>query len=148
MHIPVTGKTMRHKFVESIPSKLEPEVLFVSLEHDTAVHLCACGCGIEVVTPLSPAEWSVTYDGRSISLHPSIGNWGFPCRSHYWVRKGKVEWAPQWSDEEIAAVRVEDQRDKFKLYEQQQGTRIKVAQVPLQQERVPLLRRLLRAILG
>jgi uncharacterized protein DUF6527 len=38
----------------------------------------------------------------SISLFPSIGNWSFPCRSHYWIDGGRVIWADEWSDDMIA----------------------------------------------
>ena len=27
------------------------------------------------------------------TLDPSIGNWSFACRSHYFMRKGRVVWA-------------------------------------------------------
>jgi hypothetical protein len=50
-------------FVEHFPSVMEPGVLYVSISYRTCGHLCCCGCGHEVVTPLSPAQWSVTYDG-------------------------------------------------------------------------------------
>ena len=53
----------------------------MSIPYATAVHLCACGCGNKVVTPFSPAEWQLTYDGDTVSLSPSIGNWQFPCKS-------------------------------------------------------------------
>jgi len=80
-----------HKFVEFIPEQKEMEdgVIYVSLEYGTAVHNCMCGCGQQVVTPFSPTDWKMTYDGESISLHPSIGNWDFSCRAHYWIRKGE-----------------------------------------------------------
>jgi hypothetical protein len=35
--------------------------------------------------PISPADWQLAYDGDTVSLTPSIGNWGFPRRSHYWI---------------------------------------------------------------
>ena len=81
---------MKHKFVENMPEKLDESVLYVSIPFETVIHLCACGCKNEVVTPLSPAEWSVTFDGETISLHPSIGNWSLDCRSHYWIRKNNI----------------------------------------------------------
>ena len=102
---------MRHEFVEIIPEVLEPDVLYVAIGYDTVVHSCFCGCGMEVVTPLSPAQWSLTYDGRSISLSPSIGNWNFPCKSHYWIRRGRVEWAKRLSEQKIGAVRAKDRAD-------------------------------------
>ncbi len=65
------------------------------------MHSCACGCGNKVVTPLSPVRWSLKYDGKTISLNPSIGNWKFDCESHYWVKENKIVWASKWSKKEI-----------------------------------------------
>jgi hypothetical protein len=83
-------------------------VLYVSLPYATATHRCACGCGNEVVTPLSPADWQLHFDGVSISLTPSIGNWNFPCRSHYFIKHNNVQWARQWSQAEIEAGRANE----------------------------------------
>src|SRR5690348_11105827 len=83
---------MRHEFVEFIPDTLEKDVLYVSMPFATAVHSCACGCGLEVVTPFSPTDWSMQFNGDTISLHPSIGNWSFPCRSHYLIQRGRIIW--------------------------------------------------------
>ena len=96
---------LRHEFVDHIPEQLDDGVLYVSIRFGTVVHRCACGCGEEVVTPLGPAEWRLTYDGRTVSLEPSIGNWSFPCRSHYWVDGGIVRWAHVFSKTEVALVR-------------------------------------------
>lgn len=101
----------RHEFVESVPANMEPGVLYVSVTYATVIHLCACGCGEEVVTPLSPAEWQLTFDGRSVSLLPSVGNWSLPCRSHYWVKKNEAVWAPTWTPAEIAAGQTHDRAD-------------------------------------
>lgn len=86
-------KTLSIIFTEFIPEQLEEGILYVSMPYSTIAHLCACGCKNEVITPLSPLDWSMTYNGKEISLHPSIGNWQFPCRSHYWIRGNKVVWA-------------------------------------------------------
>lgn len=96
---------LSHQFAEHIPEVLEHGTLYVSMEHSVAIHRCCCGCGNEVVTPLSPTDWSLTYNGATISLHPSIGNWSFDCQSHYWIRHNTVEWDRQWSRSEIAANR-------------------------------------------
>ena len=96
---------MRHEFVEHIPDELAEGVLYVSVAFGTVVHRCACGCGEEVVTPLGPAEWQLSYDGRTVSLTPSIGNWSFKCRSHYWIDDGRVRWARSFSKQEVAIVR-------------------------------------------
>lgn len=106
----MSDQRLTHRFVEAAPDHLDPNVLYVSIEFATVMHLCLCGCGSEVVTPLSPNDWKLTFDGESISLYPSIGNWSFPCRSHYWIRRNLIEWAPAWSYEEISKGRMENQK--------------------------------------
>lgn len=104
-------KIMTHKFVDSVPDDLEEGVLYISMEYGTVLHKCCCGCGSEVNTPLSPASWKLKYDGECISLSPSIGNWSFPCQSHYWIKKSKVIWSEKWSSLEIDEVRKQDRED-------------------------------------
>lgn len=91
--------------VEYVPKTLEPGVLYVAEEFDVAVHLCACGCGSKVTTPLGPNEWTITEKGGLPTLHPSVGSWQLPCRSHYLIVAGKTRRAGQWSDAQIAAGR-------------------------------------------
>lgn len=100
------------EFVTGIPDKLEERTLYVSMEYATAAHKCCCGCGLEVVTPFSPTDWKLIFDGVSVSLHPSIGNWSFPCRSHYWIDKSKVRWADQMTQDQIDAGRAYDRNAK------------------------------------
>jgi hypothetical protein len=85
-----------HKFVEFMPEKLGPGVIYVSLRFALVSHQCACGCGEEVVTPLSPKDWQLIFNGETVSLYPSIGNWKFRCRSHYWIDQNRAVWAPKW----------------------------------------------------
>lgn len=49
-------KTERFRLerVGYMPKQLEPAVLYISQEFETAAHLCACGCGVKVRTPLGP----------------------------------------------------------------------------------------------
>lgn len=100
--------TIAHEFVEFIPSELQEGTLYISIPYSTAVHLCACGCDIKVVTPISPPEWQLRWDGDTVTLHPSIGNWQFPCRSHYWITRNRVEWARALSEAEIERGRRRD----------------------------------------
>ena len=106
------ASAIRPKFVEFIPRELDEGVLYVSETHRVAVHLCASGCGEKVVTPLSPAEWQLYKDGDLVSLYPSIGNWNYACRSHYWIRDNRVLWAESFSAQEIAHVQARDRLDK------------------------------------
>jgi hypothetical protein len=88
-------KTLKPEFVEYIPKDVQEGVLYISMQYRTAVHACACGCGEKVVTRLSPKDWRLTYDG-TVTLDPSIGNWNFPCRSHYFIRKNQIIEAQSW----------------------------------------------------
>lgn len=103
--------SIRHQYVEYIPEQLNPGVLYISNRFRTASHLCCCGCGLKVVTPLNPAKWCLTDHGSSVSLSPSIGNWGYPCRSHYLIIRSQVRWAGQISQQQIVAVRQRDRLD-------------------------------------
>ncbi|MCY4537222.1 MAG: DUF6527 family protein [Chloroflexi bacterium] len=114
---------LRPEFVKYIPKQLDDSVLYVSMHFGTVVHRCACGCGEEVVTPLGPAEWSLAYDGRSISLAPSVGNWNFRCRSHYWIEEGRVRWAHGFSEDEIALVRQEARERRMGYYQTKRSGR-------------------------
>ncbi len=105
-----------HEFVEFIPDNLEPATVYISLKYKTMVHLCPCGCGNKVVTPLSPTGWNVRFDGRTISIYPSIGSWNLPCESHYWITHGQVEWSERWSTRRIKAGFERDQRIKREYY--------------------------------
>jgi len=107
---------LRHEFVKFIPKELPEGVLYVSIPYATAIHNCACGCGSRVVTPLSPVDWTLIFDGRSVSLDPSIGNWDFPCRSHYWIRNNKVTWLRGFTETEIETVKDRDEHDSSKYY--------------------------------
>ena len=79
-------------FCETIPDNLQDGVLYASMKYETAIHLCACGCKGQVVTPLHGDGWSFSMDAEGPTLHPSIGNQRWPCKSHYYVRNGKIEW--------------------------------------------------------
>lgn len=101
---------IQHEYVEFIPARLEEGQLYISQKYRTATHLCCCGCGMEVVTPLNPAKWQLSDHGASVSLYPSIGNWSFPCRSHYWISHGRIRWAGAMSDRQIRRVQANDHR--------------------------------------
>jgi hypothetical protein len=58
-----------------------------------------------VVTPFTPKDWELRFDGETVSLSPSIGNWSFACQSHYWIRWNRIEWAPRWSAAQIGRAR-------------------------------------------
>jgi hypothetical protein len=81
---------LAHKFVKSAPEILDEGVLYISMDYGTALHKCC---------------WQLLFDGKTISLYPSIGNWSFKCRSHYWIWNSEVEWAASWGQREIDAAK-------------------------------------------
>jgi hypothetical protein len=108
--------SISHEFVEFIPPNLKEGTIYVSIPFATAVHKCFCGCGQEVVTPLSPTDWKLIFDGVTVSLDPSIGNWSFNCQSHYWIKRNKAIWAHRWSEDEINAGRIHDRSAKEEYF--------------------------------
>lgn len=83
--VPITPE-----YITYVPEKMGQGILYISREFETALHLCLCGCGNEVVTPLSENGWILTESKGKVSLYPSIGNYSLPCRSHYVITQNKA----------------------------------------------------------
>nr|WKN38695.1 DUF6527 family protein [Tunicatimonas sp. TK19036] len=118
---------LQHRFVETIPDHIEEGVLYISVQYCTAIHRCVCGCGNEVVTPLSPTDWKLTFDGKTVSLNPSIGNWNFECQSHYWIKNNTIEFAGRWTEKEISLGKENDLKRKMIFFEESDELRKKAA---------------------
>lgn len=108
---------IRLQRVQYMPVELESGVLYVAEEFGAAAHLCPCGCGCKVRTPLGPTEWSLEETKSGPSLYPSIGNWQLPCKSHYWITQGEVIWSVEWTSEQIAAGRRAEEERRRDYYE-------------------------------
>lgn len=104
--------------VRFLPKEPRPSTLYVSEEFEIAAHLCACGCGAKIRTPLGATEWSVEETECGPSLSPSVGNWQEACRSHYWIERGEVRWVPKWNKEQIAEGHRREQERRRVYYEQ------------------------------
>lgn len=91
--------------VHYMPKELKPGVLYVSEEFGAAAHLCACGCGSKIRTPLGPTEWKLEETNSGPTLRPSVGNWQQACQSHYWIYRGEIRWSNKWTPEQIAEGR-------------------------------------------
>lgn len=94
---------IRLQRVHYMPKDMEPGVLYVSEEFGAAAHLCPCGCGLKVRTPLSPTDWTLRETANGPTLYPSIGNWSLPCQSHYLITDGQIVWCTQWTPDQIAS---------------------------------------------
>lgn len=104
------------EFVEFIPEELAPGKLYISMEYATASHLCCCGCGEKVVTPFTPTDWRMTYDGETVSLRPSVGNWEQACQTHYVIDRNRVIEHGRWTRAEVEAERRRDRQAKARHY--------------------------------
>jgi hypothetical protein len=107
---------LRLQRVHYMPKILEPGVLYVSEEFGAAAHLCPCGCGTKVRTPLGPTDWTLQETVNGPTLFPSIGNWQLPCRSHYLIKEGRIVWCTQWTPEQIAAGRLAEEKRSRAYY--------------------------------
>ena len=101
---------MRPVYVEQLPDLLDPGLLYVSMKFSICAHSCACGCGRKVFTPLGLRDWQLYYDGESITLSPSIGNFRFPCQSHYFIRHNIVVWV---KDSEQGTLRKKKKKNRL-----------------------------------
>lgn len=82
-------------FTNGITEHLEQGKLYVNEKLKIARHLCPCGCGGLVQTPInngSDYSWQYTNHNGKITLRPSIGNFSLPCKSHYFITENRVEW--------------------------------------------------------
>lgn len=98
-------------YVQYIPpaDSMKDGEIYISREFQTAVHKCCCGCGEEVVTPFNPAQWQISDKNGKVSLYPSIGNWSYPCQSHYYIKNNRIVWAAALSEAAIKRVQARDQ---------------------------------------
>ena len=98
---PPRHESLRVEFCKHIPENLEQGVIYISMEYHTSIHLCACGwCNQQTVLPFHPLHLSTGWimeskvvDGETlVTFIPSVGNWQFPCKSHYYIRENKIVW--------------------------------------------------------
>lgn len=81
------------EYVDLMPDydKMQEAVLYISEEREIAIHKCLCGCGNETVTPLGGGEnWEIVKGNGTVSLIGSVGNFNFPCKSHYIITANKA----------------------------------------------------------
>jgi hypothetical protein len=93
--------TPRYKILlvgSDLPKALRDNVLYVVEEdgfREHAAMTCPCRCGkviqLNLLTDERPC-WHLTVDGGGMpTLHPSV--WGTKdCKSHFFLRKGKIIW--------------------------------------------------------
>ena len=100
-----------------MPKELQPGILYVSEQFGAAAHLCACGCGIKVRTPVTANRWALSTSPRGPSLWPSVGNSQQPCQSHYIIQEGDIIWCGRLTPEEVLAGREREKAKRDAYYD-------------------------------
>jgi len=82
------------KYVESMPpvSEMEENKIYISEKYHSSTHRCLCGCGSPTVLPINHNGATYGWDlykenNGTVSFTPSVGNYSFPCKSHYIITK-------------------------------------------------------------
>lgn len=92
-----------YQAVDRIPKPLLSGVVYHSEEFQIGALLCACGCGHRI-SLLVPDSHQVTSEGGFATVRPSIAVCDAPCKSHYVISAGRVQWLPAFSGDMAAAV--------------------------------------------
>lgn len=92
-----------YQAVERIPKLLSDGVVYHNEEFQLAALLCACGCGHRL-TLLVPDSHQISSDGGLATIRPSIAVCDAPCKSHYFVTAGKVEWLPAFTRAQASSL--------------------------------------------
>lgn len=73
-----------------MPDFYEQGKVYISKQFKISKHLCLCGCGQMTIMPLdNGAKWwqLVEENNGKVSFIGSVGNYNFPCKSHYIITK-------------------------------------------------------------
>lgn len=93
----------RYRLVERIPKALDEGVVYHTEEFELAGLLCACGCGHRM-TLLVPDSHKVSDERGYATVWPSIGVFDAPCKSHYFIVAGEVNWLRAFSSSEASHI--------------------------------------------
>jgi hypothetical protein len=73
---------------------MEEGKVYISMRYRTSAHKCMCGCGELTIMPIGDkgVRWLLTENNGRVTFAPSVANWGFSCRSHYYITDNNVKW--------------------------------------------------------
>jgi hypothetical protein len=89
--------------VERIPKNLSSGIVYHNEEFELAAMLCACGCGHRVDL-LVPDSHQISSEDGLATIRPSIAVCDAPCKSHYFITAGHVEWLTAFTHAQAKAV--------------------------------------------
>lgn len=88
---------------ERLPAIVGAQEFHYSRRFQMAALACPCGCGHRIMLNLLD-QHSLKIEGGRPTVHPSILVADAPCLSHFWLRRGSVSYAQQWSQAEVDKV--------------------------------------------
>jgi len=81
--------------IENVPdTEFTPGVLYV-LGDSKCAFKCPCGCGVSIWLTLGGSihpRWNLTEKNGIPTVTPSV-NRVVGCKSHFWIREGRIQWA-------------------------------------------------------
>lgn len=90
-------------YFEDLPMELVPNTVYLIGEKENpwqAAFICPCGCNATIQLSLlkdSKPRWKVYFEKKgAVSLSPSI-NRKIGCKSHFFIEKGKIDWAFEYT---------------------------------------------------
>jgi hypothetical protein len=101
--------TYRAEFMNELPERLRPNILYAIGERVpwSAALLCPCGCGSVIQLSLLKKDspcWALVFRKRLVpTLIPSIQR-TTGCCSHFFLREGRVIWCPRAALSESRAI--------------------------------------------
>lgn len=88
---------------ERLPPQVGPFEFHYSRRFEMVALACACGCDHRVMLNLLD-QHQLVIEGGLPTVTPSILVSDAPCLSHFFIRRGQVEWAQQWSKTTVDKV--------------------------------------------
>ena len=88
---------------ETLPPQVGAFEFHYSRRFEMAAVACACGCGHRVMLNLLD-QHQLVIEGGLPTVTPSILVSDAPCLSHFFIRRGQVQWAEQWSKKTVDRI--------------------------------------------
>jgi hypothetical protein len=88
---------------ERLPAHVKPFEFHYSRRFEMAAVACPCGCGHRIMLNLLD-QHRLRLERGLPTVSPSILVSDAPCLSHFFITRGKVDWADKWSKKTVDRV--------------------------------------------
>ena len=99
----MSGEVYRIIEAKTLAPRVGPFEFHYSQRFEMAALSCPCGCGHRVLLNLLD-QHRLVIEGGLPTVTPSILVSDAPCLSHFYVSRGRVQWAQQWSKQTVDQV--------------------------------------------